>query len=162
MNQENTMKLAIPALFLAITAALMSASISARPGWPGGPGHDGALDFLDRVADEIGLTVEQESEINELINGAKLASAVDRERMDQIREELRRLSLSDESFDSSAASVLTGELAETVARTALAAAETRWKLRQILTPEQRQQLDEWRAGRGQPHARFHGIEPLGQ
>ena len=162
MNQETTMKLPLPVLILAMTAAMISASGSASPGWVGGSGHDGALHFLDRAADEIGLTMEQESEINGLINKAKLASAVDRERMGQIREALRNLSLSDEGFDRSAASVFTEELAEIVARTALSASETRWKLRQILTPEQREQVDGWRGGRGRPHLRIDPADPLAE
>ena len=114
------------------------------------------------MAERIGLTVEQEEAINDLINEARLSSAVDRERMGQIREELQRLSLSDESFDSSAASVLTEELAEIVGRTALAGAETRWNMRQILTPEQREQLEQLRGGRRQSHFRFDGADPLAE
>ena len=156
------MKLPLPVMILAITAALISASLSARPGWPGGSGHDGALHFLDMMAERIGLTVEQEEAINDLINGAKLSSAVDRERMGQIREELQRLSLSDDSFDSSAASVLAEELADIVGRTALAGAETRWNMRQILSPEQREQLEQLRGGRRQSHFRFDGADPLAE
>ena len=156
------MKLPLPVMILGITAALISASLSARPGWPGGAGHDGALHFLDMMAERIGLTVEQEEAINDLINEAKLSSAVDRERMGQIREELQRLSLSDDSFDSSAASVLAEELADIIARTTLAGAETRWNMRQILTPEQREQLEQLRGGRRQAHFRFDGADPLAE
>ena len=108
------------------------------------------------------MTVDQEAAINDVVNEAKLVSAVDRERIGQIREELRRLSRSDDVFDSSTASVLAEELAEIVSRTALSASETHWELRQILTPDQRAQVDELRGSRRLPHARFDAVDPLAE
>ena len=133
--------------------------LTAGQGEPG-PGPDMSLHFLGVMADELGLTVEQEESINSLINQSKLDSAVDRERLSQLRDELKNLSQAEDSFDSSSASVLAEELAEIVARTALAGAETRWQVRQVLTPEQRAQLDEWRGARFRGRHRMDAEDSL--
>ena len=155
------MKLPLPTLTLALCAAIVSTALSARPGWGGGPGHDGGLHMLEFMADEIGLTIDQEDAINELINESKLSTAVDRERMGQIREELQRLSRADDAFDSGAAAQLADELAEIVSRTALSGAELRWNIRQQLTVEQREHIDTWRGGgRRSPPFVFGDVDPL--
>jgi hypothetical protein len=49
---------------------------------------------------------------------------------------------------------LADELAEIVARTSLAGAETRWKVRQVFTEEQRFEMDAMRAERQQMRGGF--------
>lgn len=147
------------ALILTLGSALVSAAVWARPAWNGGMGHDRGLHFLGFMADEIGLTLQQEEAINTLVNEAKLASAIDRERTGQIREALHRLSRADDGFDSASAAELADELAGLVGRGTLSAAELRWNVRQVLTPEQRQQLDSIRSSRHH-HPFFDAVEPL--
>ncbi len=139
------MKRILPALLLATVAA----TAVARPGFVGAPPHPPSpgLAFLEVMADEIGLTVEQESTINELVDASRLASAVDRERMSQIREQLQALSRNDENFDEAAAGQLADEMAGIASRMAVNGAQLRWDIRQVLTPEQRDQLEGWRGTR---------------
>ena len=146
-------------LILAVAAATLSAAVWARPVWHGGTGHERGLHFLDMMADEIGLTMQQEEAINELVDEAALASAMDRERTGQIREALQRLSQADDGFDSASAAALADELAGLVSRGALSAAELRWQVRQVLTPEQRRQLDAVRRGRHAPPF-LDAVDPL--
>ena len=152
------MKLPLPVLILALVAALASAALSARPGGFAGFGHDPGFHLLDVLADDLGLTEEQETEIDELMNETRLATAVDRERMSQIREQLRRLSRTDEAFDSGAASALAEELASIISRAVVTGSETRWKMRQVLTAEQRQQMDGLTGGRWHPLRQFEGLD----
>ena len=124
-------------------------------------GGDAGLHFLATMADQIGLTIDQEEEINSLINQAKLDSAVDRERMSQIRESLHQLAMADDGFDSASASELADELSGIVARRARSSAELRYTIRQVLTPEQREALEAFRGGgRRQPPFIFHETDPL--
>lgn len=139
------MKRFLPALLLAAVAA----TAMARPGFVGHPSHPQApgLAFLEVMADEIGLTEEQESSINELVDASRLASAVDRERISQIREQLQALTRNDEAFDEAAAEALADEMATIASRMAADGAHLRWDIRQVLTPEQREQLEGWRGAR---------------
>jgi len=144
------MKLPLPALVFALIAALASASLSARPGFPGagpaGPGHPDGLFFMEMMAGELGLTEEQQTAITELVNAFRLDSAVDRERVSQIRQQLRALSQSDAGFDSAAAGELAVELAALVSSMAVSSAELHYQIRQLLTDEQRALIDQFPRG----------------
>ncbi len=147
-------KIAIAAALISILATLAAQS-SAQHGIGRGFGHDqGGFGRLEMMADMLGLTEEQEARITELLNAAQLASAVDRERMQQIREELHRLAESTEAFDAGSAQQLADELAEIVARTSLAGAEVRWQVRQVFTDAQRLEMDAVKAERAQMRAGF--------
>ena len=130
------------------------ATAAAFPGKGRGMGPDDNFVFLEMIADQIGLTLTQEDSINELINTAQLSSAVDRERMSQIHDELRDLSQADDLFDEGRAAMLTTELGEIIARTSLASAQLRWQVRQVFTEEQRAQIEEMRSRRA--GMRSHG------
>jgi Spy/CpxP family protein refolding chaperone len=161
MIWETAMKLPLSALILALCAAFAASVVSARPGVGDGLGRLGDLHFIDTMADRIGLTIDQEDAINALIDEVQLATAVDRERLAQLRDSLRRLSLDEEIFDSSTAADLAGEMAEIASRMAVTNAELRWNIRQRLTPEQRELIDGWRSGgRRQPPFVFNGGDPL--
>ena len=150
------MKRFLPALLLATVAA----TAVARPGFGVAPPYPPApgLGFLEVMADEIGLTETQESAINELIDASRLSSAVDRERISQIREQMQDLSRDDDSFDESTAEQLAEEMASIGSRMAVDGAQLRWDIRQVLTPEQREQLDGWRGGRHMRHLRGEATE----
>lgn len=139
----------------ALLAASLSVPSSARPGM----GADHGFGFLEHIADQIGLSEDQEDSINQLINSAELASAVDRERMGQIREAMRALSETGEVFDQAAAETLADELAQIVARTAVAGAEVRWQVRQVFTAEQQEQINAMKAERAGMRSRFGPGQP---
>ena len=147
-------KIAIAAVLLSSLATLAVQS-SAQPGFGRDFAHDRAgFARLEMMAAMLGLTEEQEARINELLNAAQLASAVDRERMQQIREELHRLAESGEAFDAGSAQQLADELAGIVARTSFAGSEVRWNVRQVFTDEQRLEMDAMRAERMQMRSGF--------
>ncbi len=142
------MKHSLSILLVVIVMTASAFQAVARPGLGGGFGPEmGGFGHLDMIADHIGLTEEQEAKINELINSAELATAVDRERMQQIREELRGLSESGESFDETTALALADELGQIVSRTTASGAQVRWQVRQVFTAEQQQQLEEMKSQR---------------
>ena len=147
-------KLALTALLLS-SLAVITVQSAAQPGLGRDFAYDkGGFDRPGMMADMLGLTDEQEAQINELTNAAKLVSAVDRERMQQVREELRRLAESTDTFDAGTAQQLADELAEIVARTSFAGAEVRWKVRQVFTEEQLLELDAIKAERAQMRGGF--------
>lgn len=127
----------------ALGAVLTAAAVAAPPH----RGPDADFAFLDAMADRLGLTESQEANINQRINSFRLDSAVDRERVAQLRGQLHELSRDGAGFDAAAAEALAGDMAAIVTRMAVAAAELRWQVRQELTAEQREQLDAWRGGR---------------
>ena len=141
------MKRFLPVLLLAAAATASAHAINwgdiPPPPAPPSPG----LGFLSMMADEIGLTEAQETEINELVDASRLESAVDRERLSQIREQLQEIARNDDSFDAATAESLADEMASIASRMALSGAELRWEIRQVLTPEQREQMESYRGGR---------------
>jgi Spy/CpxP family protein refolding chaperone len=114
--------------------------------------HGGA--HLEFLADVAGLSDEQRDKVSELVDASKLAGAVDRERMRQIRDALFDLSAADTGFDTGEAQVLADELGQIVARTAAANAELHWQIRQVLTDEQRAAMDEMKRHHSMSRGRF--------
>ena len=135
------MKTLAIALALLVGVSVWSDDTVARPG--GGHGG-GILDHLEYIADDLGLTTEQEQQITEIINAAELATAVDRERMGQIRDALRDLT---SSADLGQAQILADELGEIAARLAYNRFETRSQVNAVFTDEQLAMLEEMRAER---------------
>jgi Spy/CpxP family protein refolding chaperone len=151
---------------LSVIAGQLSAAPGFGPGAGGGGGpgggRGGAPDFtqgaegfghLEFLADHLGLTDEQENQINEIIDAAQLAAAVDRERERQVRAALQALV---EEFDAGEAQVLADELGGITARLAYSRAETRAEIHQLFTPEQLQLLEELKARRSERMSRFVG------
>ena len=147
------MKNWIPALALGLVIT-STAVVARNHGGMGDRHHDMGLGMLGYMADEIGLTISQEESINQLVNEARLASAVDRERVSQLRQQLRDLSQDAEVFDESAVESVAGELADIVSRMAVDGAQLRWEVRQVLTEEQREQIDSMRKHSRMAHFRF--------
>lgn len=134
-----------------ICAGLIALSLAATA--LAAPAHrfaDAEFAHLDVLAARLGLTEQQEASINEKVKTFRLESAVDRERVAQMRGELHDLSRAGPGFDEAAAEALAADMAEILARMAVSAAELRWQLRRELTEEQLGQFDAWR---GQRHHR---------
>lgn len=150
-------QLTIASLFLlALTATAMAQPPMGPRGGAGfesiGGHHGGAhLAFLEDV---VGLSDAQRDKVNELVNASKLAGAVDRERMRQIRDALFDLSAGDAGFDTGQAQALADELGQIVARTAADNAELHWQIRQVLTEEQRAAIDEIKRSHSMSRGRF--------
>jgi len=150
-------QLTIASLFLlALTATAMAQPPMGPRGGAGiesmGGPRDGA--HLEFLADVVGLSDEQRDKMNELVDASKLAGAVDRERMRQIRDALFDLSAADAGFDTGQAQALADELGQIVARTAAANAELHWQIRQVLTDEQRAAMDDIKRNHNMSRGRF--------
>jgi Spy/CpxP family protein refolding chaperone len=142
--------------------SVIAGQLSAAPGFGPGGGPGGGADFaqvaesfghLEFLADYLGLTDEQEDQINEIIDAAQLVAAVDREREKQVREALQALV---EEFDAGEAQALADELGEIAARLAYSRSETRAEIHQLFTPEQLELLAELKARRSERMGRFPG------
>lgn len=133
-------------VFLGLTA--LSLSLEARPGKGGD--HD-FLDRLEFIADRIGLTDQQEADINSIINSSQLTNAVDRERAVQIKDELHGLT---ENFDASQAQILADEMGEITARLVYTKAETQAAVQAVFTAEQKEMLQAMREEREKMRAVF--------
>ena len=123
------------------TAGLLGVAtqVNARPGFGGE--HMDPLDHIERMAEHLDLSVEQEQQITEIVNAAQIANAVDRERLHQIKEELREMG---EAFDDGAAQGLADELGQISGRLAYSHISTMAAVRAVFTPEQLQQLRDLR------------------
>ena len=92
------MKKLIATFIIAAGVLGMTTQLSARQG-PGGD-HMDPLDHIERLAEHLELSAEQEQQITDIVNATQIANAVDKERLDQVRDELRDLS---EAFDDATA-----------------------------------------------------------
>ena len=154
------MKNWIATLFIAAGLLGVATQLSAKPGFGGGSMDP--LDHIERMAEHLSLSAEQEQQITEIVNAAQIANAVDRERLHQIRDELHG---SSESFAEGAAQSLTYELGQILGRLAYSHVSTMAAVRTVFTAEQLQQIEEFRARReefreqfGSNHRRMFGGE----
>jgi Spy/CpxP family protein refolding chaperone len=138
---------------LILAAGLLGAAVhlSAKPGFGGG--QMDPMDHIERMAEHLDLSAEQEQQITEIVNAAEIATAVDRERLQQLREEFRNLAA---NFDEGRAQGLADELGQTSGRLAYSHASTMASVRGVLTAEQLQQLEGIRSRRGEHFRQFGG------
>jgi Spy/CpxP family protein refolding chaperone len=150
-EEDSFMKNRIVALLL--TAGILGVAMqsAARPH----SGHESMdpLEHIERMAEHLNLSSEQEQQITDIVNAAEIATAADRERMRQIHEELRQLS---EAFDEGVAQGLADEIGQLTARLAYSHVSTMAAVRAVFTAEQLQELEELRAQREEFQDKFGG------
>ncbi len=153
------MKNWIATLIFAAGVLGVATQLSARPGLVGQAMDP--LDHIERIAEHLDLSAEQEQEITQIINAAQIANAVDRERLQQIREELRE---SGENFDAGAAQELADELGQITSRLTYSHVNTMAAVRAVFTQEQIAQIEEFRARRSEFREQFgsHHREMFGE
>ena len=127
----------------------VATQLSARPG--SGMENMDPLDRIERMAEHLDLSAEQEQEINRLVDEVQIANAVDRERLHQIKEDLRALAT---SFDDGAAQTLTDELGQISGRVAYRNISTMAAVRELFTTEQLQQIEAFRERREEYRDQF--------
>ncbi len=135
-------------------AGLSIAMLAAVPGFaepPMGPRH-GPGDMLEHMAKTLDLSDEQKSKIQSILEQGKEAGAADRERMQELRDSLRA---SEGSFNASEVKATADQIGKLTSSMTYRRAETRYQVRQVLTDEQRTELDEMMAKR-QDGMRHHG------
>jgi Spy/CpxP family protein refolding chaperone len=145
------MKNRIITLILAVGLIGVAAHLSARPGF--GERHMDPIDHIERMAEHLDLSAEQEQQITEIVNAAEISSAVDRERLQQLRDELREQS---ENFDEGTAQGLADELGQISGRLAYSHVSTMASVRAVFTAEQLQQLEELRTRHIEHRKQFGG------
>ncbi len=128
------------ALVLALTTAAVAAPVSASPG------EDGAEPMLGRMVRHLDLNAEQQASVAEVMARAREAGAADRERMREIKTQLREQT---GSFDAGATQALADELGQITARNTYRMTETRASIRELLNDEQREKLEAMEARRGE-------------
>lgn len=121
-------------------ALLGAAAAFAGPG-PGGP-HEGDPHggrMLAKMTEELELTAEQQATIKAIYATNREQGAADRERLRELHEQLRA---SEGDFDAGSAQQAADELGEITSRMAYQRASAQHQVREVLTDEQRAELDE--------------------
>ena len=130
------------------------------PGMDEGRMHDGTRYGMHhgggrmRQMEMLGLSEAQKDQIFKIRHDSVPAM---REQMKQVRkasDELRQLAMADK-FDEAKARQLADQQAKAMSNMAVMRAQTANRVRQVLTPEQRQKMDQMREHRG-------GMEPRGR
>lgn len=132
---------------------------------PGGFGNRGGAGFLmnPRVRQELNLTEQQTTKLRDLQVQQQKSALEQRARMQVKQLELREL-LRSESPDRAAAERVINELGDLQKSRMKAQLDQRLAFQQVLTPEQRQKLRDWRErgfgpAAGQPGPRNQGVQP---
>lgn len=142
-------------IFAAIVSTVLvtaSLTVAAQPPLRGGDHGDGFA-RLEMLADQLGLSEQQEEAINQLLNASQLETAVDRERARQIREELHALA---DSFDAGQVQLLAEELGAITSRLTYAATAMQAEIRGLFSVEQAAQLEAMKLERAEWSRSSHG------
>ncbi len=135
------------AFALALTAAAVAAPALAERG-----GEEGSDRMLGKMTRHLELDTEQQASVASLMAEAREAGAADRERMQEIKTQLRAQA---DSFDAGATQALADELGAITARSTYRMTETRAAMHELLNEEQRGKLDAMESKRGEKW-RKHG------
>lgn len=135
------------ALALVLAAAAVAGPVSA---WSGEQGRSERM--LGKMSSHLDLSAEQQASVAGLMAEAREAGAADRERMREIKMQLRAQA---NSADAGANQALADELGAITARSAYRMTETRTAMQALLSEEQRSKLEAMEAQRGE-HGRKHG------
>ncbi len=107
------------------------------------PGHNPER-MLAHMTEKLELTETQQTQIEALLAENRSAMQADRQRMDEIRDSLKAMRA---DFDAGQVTRLTDELGEITSRMAYSLASTQADVYQLLTAEQREEMDELQAAR---------------
>ncbi|MFU8763346.1 MAG: Spy/CpxP family protein refolding chaperone [Haliea sp.] len=135
------------ALALVLATAAVAGPVSA---WPGEEGRSERM--LGKMSSHLDLSAEQQASVAGLMAEARAAGAADRERMREIKTQMRAQA---NSADAGANQALADELGAITARSAYRMTETRAAVRALLSEEQRSKLEAMEAQRDE-HGRKHG------
>ena len=119
---------------------LMGVLLLSVSAWSMGPPHGRGMDrMLSHMTQELDLSETQQANIETLLTEAREESAVDRERMGDIREQLKGMRT---AFNAGTAQQLADELGGITSRMAYRMASTQAQIYQQLEPEQQAQFEE--------------------
>lgn len=152
MNLNVKRKLAAAGLSLALLGAGTSV---AGPGFGPGPRGDHPPSpgrMIERMAEHLDLSEEQKSQIEQIYADSHERGEVDRERLMALRSQLRG---SSEDFDSGAVQAAADEIGQITSRMTYRMASTQHQVREVLTEDQRAELDAWAEKRKERHGKRH-------
>jgi protein CpxP len=147
----------------------VSLPVSANTGWDGSPdcrshsgrrghhaGFDGARHPVPPYLQKLGLSEEQKGKIEDLVKNEVQVMRDKADAMRKTRMELRHISMSDD-YDEAKVKAMSESSAKDLAEMGELHARTSHQIYELLTPEQRKQLEEQRAQfesrhRGKPKA----------
>jgi len=119
---------------------LMSVLLLSVSAWSMGPPHGRDMDrMLQHMTQELNLSEAQQGNIETLLTEARKEGAADRERMDDIREQLKDMRT---EFNAGTAQQLADELGGITSRMAYRMASIQAQVYQQLEPEQQAQFEE--------------------
>ncbi len=147
----------------ALAAAMAAGTALAGPGGPGRHGmhgRRGPLVGLLRAVHRLDLTEAQREKIRAILDAIRPKLETERQALRELR---RRAMASDPaSFDEAAVRALARERARHREEIAVTVARARADIFQVLTPEQRERLEAWRAARAERRRRMRQcMEELG-
>ena len=123
--------------------------------WSMGPGLGEDYDPSHKVAhlaDRLGLDEDQQNSIEALMAAGQEQSAVDRERLKELKELLQ---VQVEDFNPGEAQKLADEIGEITTRITYLGTSTRAQVHAILTPEQREQMEALHEKRRERRSKWH-------
>jgi Spy/CpxP family protein refolding chaperone len=117
-----------------------------------------AAGALGLGADRLDLSEEQQAEVGKVLDTTRDALAADRQRLKELRSELHAQR---ENFDAGETQAAADEVGQITARMVYQATSTFSQVYQLMTPEQRQQMDSMMEKRHERRARWrrHGGAP---
>ena len=147
------------ALLGATMAGLALLSLSATS-WAmkhgGGMDHDPAR-MVAHMAQRLDLSEEQQGRVEELLTSSRENNVADRERLQVLREQMRAQR---QNFDSGKAQKMADEIGEITGRMVFDATRTQAEVYQLLTDEQRQEMDALMEKRDDRRSKWRrGAEP---
>ncbi|TXS90168.1 periplasmic heavy metal sensor [Parahaliea maris] len=120
-----------------LSIALIGAGTALAGPGPGGP-HDGGR-MLAKMAEELELTEEQQGKIKAIYASSREQGAADRERLHELKQQMRA---SEGDFDEGSAQKAADEIGEITSRMTYQRASAQHQVREVLSDEQRAELDE--------------------
>lgn len=129
------------------TAALGTALLVSTAAFSMGPGHKfDAQRMLAHMTEQLELSETQEQQIGEILSSGTEQAKSDRARMGEIREALEA---QQSNFNAGEAQKLADELGEITSRMAYQMTSKRAEVYQQLTPEQREEMEEFKQQRAE-------------
>lgn len=101
--------------------------------------------MMERMADRLDLSDAQRTEVREIFASGKEQGETDRKRLHELRTQLRE---SQGDFDAGSVQAAADEVGQITSRMTYRMAESQHRIREVLTPEQREKLDAYMAKRG--------------
>lgn len=125
-------------------SAVIVSALSWAQGPGGGRGHHDPAQMMAHMASKLDLSEEQQAQVKQVMAESREASAGDIKRMRELRGQLQAQA---KDFNAGTSQKLADEVGELAGRMAFMATKTYAEIYQLLSAEQRQEMDEMMAKR---------------